>query len=49
MVIRLWHCGFRRWWETRRCDHFGFENSKIIEMGRRKMFWCDRCERTWFS
>jgi hypothetical protein len=21
---------------------------QIIDMGRRKMFWCDRCGRTWF-
>lgn len=50
MLIRLMHLrSFRQWWRTRRCQHVGGEHSRLINSGRQKMFWCVRCQRTWFQ
>lgn len=48
-----------RWWRRRRkrahCfhhDHRGGDswlNSRLIETGMAKMFWCRNCGRTWFT
>lgn len=34
----------KRWVATHACDHQGTTGSVLIETGRQKMFWCDRCE-----
>lgn len=47
-LIKL-HFNLKRWVATRVCDHQRTTGSVLIEMGRQKMFWCNRCERTWFS
>lgn len=39
----------RAWWRTRHCNHDGTERSQLIETGTNKMFWCTRCQRTWFA
>lgn len=45
---------WRRWLIRRRCFHHDHRaevswiQSRLIDLGRRKMFWCTRCERTWF-
>lgn len=51
-----WTQACRWWWLTRKCDHSPsaglpseFILSQMIDGGMRKMFWCARCERTWFS
>lgn len=42
--------GFRRWRATRSCEHPEHcRRERLIDLGQRKMFWCVRCERTWFS
>jgi hypothetical protein len=49
----------RRWWKRRReqrdCFHHdrryeqtgSWVESMLIDLGRRKMFWCTRCDKTW--
>ena len=43
-----------RWRLQRSCFHHDHNTgeswieSRLIDLGRRKMFWCVRCERTWF-
>jgi hypothetical protein len=44
-----WDLG--RWRATRHCDHqpeLICQRSRLVDLGRRKMFWCLRCQRTWF-
>lgn len=50
-MIRLWKLrSFKMWWFTRHCKHKGYaQRSQLIEAGRKKMFWCTDCQRTWFS
>lgn len=48
-MFRLYHLrSLRAWWATRVCDHEGTTRSTLVDMGRAKMFWCVRCQRTWF-
>lgn len=48
-----WFCGYRHSKST--CMHHSWHTgtswieSRLIDLGRRKMFWCTRCGRTWFS
>lgn len=47
-----------RWWRRRRkrawCFHHddrtgtSWIDSRLIEMGKSKMFWCRECDQTWF-
>lgn len=49
-MLRLWKLrSLREWWHTRHCVHGDNTRSALIDMGTRKMFWCNRCQRTWFS
>lgn len=39
-----WDWGW--WWKTRRCQHPAEDRSSmIIDSGRRKLYWCRRCQR----
>lgn len=46
---------FRRWRNRRACFHHDIRSgqtaitSQLIDLGRRKMFVCERCEQVWFS
>ena len=43
-----------RWKRRRNCFHHdpvakvSFIRSQLIDSGMRKMFWCTRCQQTWF-
>jgi hypothetical protein len=40
----------RKWWATRHCGHGPQGDRQVfIDTGARKMFWCSKCQRTWFS
>lgn len=44
-----------RWRDRRACFHHDHRTGtswigeRLIEMGSRKMFWCRKCQRTWFT
>lgn len=51
LVVRMW-----KWWQVRKqCFHHdrlsgeSWINSALIDMGMRKMFWYDKCGRTWYT
>jgi hypothetical protein len=49
-LLRLWRLrSLAIWIDTMGCKHRETQRSALIDSGRRKMFWCTRCERTWFS
>lgn len=45
---------FAAWRKRRNCFHHDHRSgvswieSRLIDMGSRKMFWCTDCGRTWF-
>jgi hypothetical protein len=40
-------------WQRRRCFHHDHRSGEswikeqLVDVGRRKMWWCDRCGKTW--
>jgi hypothetical protein len=48
-----------RWWRQRRkrknCFHHSLSTGEswivgqLVDLGRRKMWWCTECDRRWFS
>jgi hypothetical protein len=49
----------KRWWVSRKCMHHDWRTgetwikSQLIDLGRRKMFWCSEksggCGKVWFT
>lgn len=46
---------WRRWQEQRQCFHHdrwtgvSWIADELIDLGRRKRFWCVMCEKQWFT
>jgi hypothetical protein len=45
---------WKAWRRRRNCFHHSFASgtsyikSQLIDTGMRKMFWCTKCQKTWF-
>jgi len=52
MILWRW---FTQWQDRRACFHHAHTTgtswieSELVDLGRRKRFWCNRCGRVWLT